>query len=114
MRKDIDNELTIAWIYFYYTYFFSPRGELFWGVGVVLQLRINTVRTEHRTFHNSQNVRVITKLILQYYDSHRITITVVASRLYTLRYTYTRTLICTLVPMGTYMYGIVRIYVFSR
>ncbi len=61
---------------------------------IVLQ-RTDTVRTEHRAFPNSHNLRVITKLRLQYKDSRRITITVVTSTLYTLRYTYIRTLICT-------------------
>ncbi len=80
-------------------------------VGVVLRLRTNTVRTEHRAFPNSQNVRVIIELKLQYKDSRRITITVVTLTLYTLRYTHIRIFICTLVPMGTHMYGIVRIHI---
>ncbi len=39
----------------------SLRGRIFSGVGVVLRLRTNTVRTEHRAFPNLQNIRVITK-----------------------------------------------------
>ncbi len=77
----------------------------------MLRLRTNTIRTEHRTFPNSQNARMITKPRLQYKYSRKITINVVTSILYTLRYTYIRTLICTLVPVGTYMYGIVRIHI---
>ena len=50
----------------------------------MLRLRTNIVRTEHRTFPNSQNVRVITTTQIQYKDSHRITIIVVTSTLYTL------------------------------
>jgi hypothetical protein len=78
---------------------------------IVLRLRTNTVRTDHRTFPNSQNVQVIIELRLQYKGSRRSTITVVTSTLYTLRYTYIRTLICTFLPSGTYMYDNVRILV---
>jgi len=37
-------------------------GRIFYGVGVVLRLRTNTVRTEQCTFLNSQNVRVTTTI----------------------------------------------------
>ncbi len=77
----------------------------------MLRLRTNTVRTEHRTFPNSQNIRVTIELILQYKDSRRIVITAVTSTLYTLRYTYIPTLICKLLPSGTYMHGILRIFI---
>ena len=65
----------------------------------MLRLRTNTVRTEHRTFPNSQNVRVPTTIHIC-----NIEILVGLSSLwqrrhmYTLYYTYIRTLLCTLVP----------------
>ncbi len=71
--------------------FLILRGRIFSGVGVVLRLRTNTVRTEHRTFLNSQNVRVMTKPRLEYKDSRRITINVLTPTLYILHYTYIRT-----------------------
>ncbi len=66
----------------------------------MLRLSTNIVRTVHHAFPNTQNVREIIELRLQYYDYRRITIIVVTSSLYTLRYTYIRTLICTLVHVG--------------
>jgi hypothetical protein len=78
-RKLIVDKYTIVWINFYYTYFFNLRGRIFPGVGVMLRLHTNTVRTEHRTFPNSQNARAIIELRLQYKDFRRMTITVVTS-----------------------------------
>ena len=42
--------------------FFSLRGRIFSGVAIVLRLRTNTERTEHRTFYSSLNVRVNTTI----------------------------------------------------
>jgi hypothetical protein len=50
----------VFFFFFFKNSTFSLSGGLLSGVGVVLRLRTNTVRTEHRTFLQFIDVRVIT------------------------------------------------------
>jgi hypothetical protein len=81
--------------------FFSLRGRISSRVGVVLRLRTNTVRTEHRTLYSSPNVRTIPITTLRFSkDYHHcgngnmytLYYTYICSRLYTLVHGYVLTI----------------------
>jgi hypothetical protein len=77
--------------------FFSLRGRISSGVGVVLRLRTNTVRTERRTLYSSINARTNTTTSIatlrfskDYHHCGKV-------NTYTLYYTYNCSRLCTLV-----------------
>ena len=94
-------------------YYFSLRGRISFGVGVVLRLRTNTVRTDHRTLYSSPNVRTTLIPTLRFSKDYHHCGNV---NTYTLYYTYFSSRLCTLV-LGyvlTTMYVCVRALLLNR
>jgi hypothetical protein len=108
------NELLLEFIFSKkIIHFFSLRGRISSGVGVVLRLRTNTVRTEHRTFYSSLNVWTTLIATLRFSKDYHHCGNV---NTYTLYYTYICSRLYTLVPgyVLRVMYVCVRALLLNR